>query len=79
MHAHVDGKRAACSDSKGHSGLFFTMGTGAVINVSKKLGVGDVSSVKTELVSIGERFLMVQTISYYSRRGFFKRGCSSSR
>jgi len=53
---YVDGARAVYSDGKGHSGLFVTMGIGAMINVSKKLGVNTVSSTETESISTGERF-----------------------
>lgn len=53
---YVDGAHAVHSDGKGHSGLFVTMGTGAMINVSKKLGVNTVSSTETRIVSTGERF-----------------------
>ena len=37
--AYVDGAHAVHSDSKGHSRLFVTIGRGAIINVSKKLGL----------------------------------------
>ena len=47
MVIYVDGAYAVHADGKGHSGLFVTMGTGAMINVSKKLGVNTVR---------GERF-----------------------
>ena len=56
MHDHIDVGHAAYADDKGHLVLFFTMWTGAMINVSKKLGVGAVSSTKKEVVSKGEIF-----------------------
>lgn len=40
---------------KGHAGLFLTMGKGAMLNVSKKLGLVTNSSTETEIVSTGER------------------------
>ncbi len=53
------------SDGKGHSGLFVTMGTGAMINVSKKLGVNTVNSTETEIVSTGERFPKCSWYRYF--------------
>ena len=42
-------------DTRGHSGLFATMGKGAMLNVAKKLGMVTISSTETEVVSTGER------------------------
>ena len=39
-----------------YSGPLFMMGTGNMIVVSKKLGIGAVISAETEVVSIGEMF-----------------------
>jgi len=47
---HIEGAHAILSDGKGHSGYFVTMGTGAMVNVSKKLGVDTVSSTETKIV-----------------------------
>lgn len=52
----ADGAPAAHADGKGHSGLFVTIGRGAMINASKKLGVVTTSSTETEVVANGERF-----------------------
>lgn len=43
------------ADAKGHSGLFVTMGKGALINVVKKIGLVTSSSTETEIVSTGKR------------------------
>ena len=43
MVIHVDGAHVVHSDRKGNSDLFVTMGTGAIINISKKLGVNTFS------------------------------------
>jgi len=56
---YVDGAHAV------HSGLFVTMGTGAMINVSKKLGVNKVSSTETEIASTGERFPKCSWFRYF--------------
>ena len=52
---YIDGAHAIHTDAKGHSGLYATMGKGAMINVSKKLGLNTLSSTETEIVSTGER------------------------
>ena len=52
---NIDGAHAIHTDAKGHSGLYATMGKGAMINVSKKLGLNTLSSTETEVVSTGER------------------------
>ena len=62
---HVDGAHAVHSDARGHSGLFLTMGRGAMINVSKKLGVNAGSSTETEVVSNGERFPKCTWFHYF--------------
>ena len=51
----IDGSHMVHADTKGHSGLFATMGKGAVINVAKKIGLVTSSSTETEIVSTGER------------------------
>ena len=56
MLIHIDGAHAAHSDGKGYSGLFLIMGRGAMIKVSKKLGLVTTSFTETEVVSNGERF-----------------------
>ncbi len=45
------------SDRKGNSGLFVTMGTGAMINISKNLGVNTFSSTKKKLFLQAKDFL----------------------
>ncbi len=62
---YVDGSYAVHADGKGHSGLFVTMDTGAMINASKKLGINAVSSTETEIVSTGERFRKCTWIRYF--------------
>ena len=52
---YIDGAHAIHTDARGHSGLYATMGKGAMINVSKKLGLNTLSSTETEVVSTGER------------------------
>lgn len=52
----IDGSHAANMDGKGHSGLVVTMGTGAMMNMSKKLGLNTTSSTETGIVSTGEWF-----------------------
>jgi hypothetical protein len=52
---YIDGAHAIHTDMKGHSGLYVTMGKGAMINVSKKLSLNTLSSTETEIVSTGER------------------------
>ena len=52
----VDGAHAVCNDGKGHSGLFLTMGKGAMMNASNKLGIVTTSSTETEIVADGEIF-----------------------
>ena len=64
---YVDGTHAVHADGKGHSGLFVTMGTGAMINISKKLGVNTVSPAETEIVSTGERFPKCSWFRYFRR------------
>ena len=56
VHICIDRAHAVYNDAKGHSGLYLTMGHGAMINISKKLGVVTTSSTETEVVSCGERF-----------------------
>lgn len=51
---YIDGAHAVHYDAKGHSGLFLTQGKGAMINISKKLGIVTTSSTETEVVSTGE-------------------------
>ena len=52
---YIDGAHATHTDSKGHSGLYATLGKGAMINVSKKVSLNTLSSTETEVVSTGER------------------------
>ena len=57
MSTCIDGARAVYSYVKGHSVIFLTMGRGAMMNTSKKLGVTRVTSIEKEVVADGERFL----------------------
>ena len=62
---YIDGAHAVHGDCKGHSGLFLTLGRGAMINVSKKLRLVTVSSTETEIVSTGERMPKATWFRYY--------------
>ena len=53
---YIDGIHAVYNDAKDHSGIFVTMGKGAMINISKKLGIVTNSSTETKVVSNRERF-----------------------
>ena len=44
-------------DSKSYSGLFVTMGRGAMINALKKLRVNTISLTETKIASDEEQFL----------------------
>ena len=54
---YIDRAHTVHQDSKGHSGLFATMGRRAMMSASKKLGLVTTSSTETEVVSNGEKFL----------------------
>jgi hypothetical protein len=62
---YIDGAHAVHNDCKGHSGLFVTQGKGAMINVSKKLGLVTNSSTETEIVSTGERLPKCTWFRYF--------------
>ena len=62
---YIDGAHAVHTDAKGHSGLFVTQGRGAMISVSKKLGVLTTSSTETEIVSAGERLPKCTWFRYF--------------
>ena len=62
---YIDEAHAVYSDGKCHSGMFVTMGHGAMINVSKKLGLVTTSSTETEVVSNGERFPKCTWFRYF--------------
>ena len=51
-----DGAHGVYMDGKGHSRRHLTVGRGALMNVSKKLGFIATSSTKTEVVADGEHF-----------------------
>ena len=55
MMIYIDGAHMVHMDTCGHSGLYATMGKGAMLNVAKKLGMVTISSTETEVVSTGER------------------------
>ena len=50
---------------KGHTGMFTTMGRGAILNIAKKLGLVTASSTETEIVSIGERMPKCTWFHYF--------------
>ena len=62
---YIDGAHAVHSNCKGHSGLFVTQGKGAMISVSKKLGLVTNSSTETEIVSTGERMPKCTWFRYF--------------
>jgi hypothetical protein len=62
---YIDGAHAVHNDCKGHSGLFVTQGKGAMINVSKKLGLVTNSSTETEIVATGERLPKCTWFRYF--------------
>ena len=51
----IDGAHAMHTDGKGHSCLFVTMRLGSMIDVSKKMGFVNTSSIESEIVASGER------------------------
>ena len=53
------------TNCKRHSGLFVTQGKGAMINVSKKLGLVTNSSTETEIVATGERLPKCTWFRYF--------------
>ena len=55
MMIYIDGAHMVHMDTQGHSGLFATIGKGAMLNVAKKLGMVTISSTETEVVSTGVR------------------------
>jgi len=65
LHIHIDGAHAAHVDAKGHSGLFATLGLGAMLNVPKKLGINTTSSTETEVVPAGERLPKCTWFRYF--------------
>ena len=62
---YIDGAHAVHTNCKGHSGLFVTQGKGAMINVSKKLGLVTNSSTETEIVATGERLPKCTWFRYF--------------
>ena len=62
---YIDGSHAIHTDAKGHSGMFTTMGRGALLNIAKKLGLVTVSSTETEIVSTGERMPKCTWFRYF--------------
>ena len=62
---YIDGSHAIHSDTKGHSGMFTTMGKGALISAAKKLGIVTTSSTETEIVSTGERLPKCTWFRYF--------------
>ena len=62
---YIDGAHAVHSNCKGHSGLFVTQGKGAMISVSKKLGLVTNSSTETEIVATGERLPKCTWFRYF--------------
>ena len=65
VHIYIDDAHTIYSDARGHSGLFLTIGQGIMINTSKKLGLVTTSSIETEVVLSGERFLKCIWFRYF--------------
>ena len=61
----IDGAHAVRAYGKMHSGMFLTMGKGAMMNVSKKLGVVTASSTETKIVADGEIFPKCSWFRYF--------------
>ena len=53
---HSDRDHVVHSNRKRHSDVLATIGTGAMMSVSKKLGLISNSSTETDIESNGERF-----------------------
>ena len=62
---YIDGAHAVHTDARGHSGLILTQGKGAMISVSKKLGVVTTSLTETEIVLTGERLPKCTWFRYF--------------
>ena len=62
---YIDGSHAIHADTRGHSGMYTTMGKGALINVAKKLGLVTISSTETEVVATGERLPKCTWFRYF--------------
>ena len=62
---YIDGAHAVHADARGHSGMVLTQGKGAMISVSKRLGVATTSSTETEIVSTGERLPKCTWFRYF--------------
>ena len=62
---YIDGSHAIHADSRGHSGMYTTMGKGALINMAKKLGLVTISSTETEVVATGERLPKCTWFRYF--------------
>ena len=62
---YIDGSHAIHNDTKGHSGMFTTMGKGALISAAKKLGIVTTSSTETEIVSTRERLPKCTWFRYF--------------
>lgn len=62
---YIYSAHAIHKDVKGYSGLFLTMGKGAIINTSKKIGLAIISLMETEAVACGERFPKCMWFRYF--------------
>ena len=62
---YIDGSHMIHVDTKGHSGMFTTMGKGAMLNIAKKMGLVTISSTETEIVSTGERMPKCTWFRYF--------------
>ena len=56
VRARTDRANTIHNDGKRHFGFHLTMGKGAMMNVSEKLGLNKVISIETEVVVDEERF-----------------------
>lgn len=61
----IDGAHNVHMDGKGHAGMVTSQGRGAMISVSKKLGIKTLSSTETEIVATGERLPKCTWFRYF--------------
>jgi len=65
VYIYIDRVHAVHADGKEYSGLYMMMDKGAIINVSKKLGLVTNSLMETEVVSYSEWFPKYTWFRYF--------------
>jgi len=65
MHIYINRAYIVHLDSRGYSGIFMIMRTGAMINTLKKLRLVTNSSTEIEVVSTGKRFPKCTWFRYF--------------